>query len=72
MSGMVKVVYVVETRHRRPGTLKWGRWSDLLSTPVRGAAMNTRDGIASPQYLHGDKHPTEWQARVVPFDRRKR
>jgi len=70
MSGVVKVVYVVETRHRRRDTLKWSRWQHNSLTVDRDTALGSRE-----QYSSGPLSPVwgeEWQARVVPFDRRKR
>lgn len=67
---MVKVVYAVETRHRRRGTLRWSGWRHLSLTVDRAFALSAREQYSSSPIspMWGE----EWQARVVPFDRRKK
>ena len=67
---MVKVIFVVETRRRRPGQIRWQPWRlDIYE----GVSAGIRWARAHRGEL--EKYPPQgWevQARVVPFDRRKK
>lgn len=60
---MIRTLWVLEIRRRRPGNLKWGRWA------YRTATSSRRRALLNVGILSGGGW--EIQTRAAPFDRRK-
>lgn len=68
---MIKMLFGVETRHRRPGRLRWQPWRinvyDNVTDCIKWARLKAKREQEGP-----GSAGWEFQARVVAFDRRKR
>jgi len=67
---MKKVLYAIEHRRRRHKRLRWGPWTHWLSISDRVAGLSQAGRLQTP--LGALTEAYEYQARLVPFDRRKR
>jgi hypothetical protein len=73
---MIVTLFVLEFRHRRPGKnkngvrLRWSPWR-IHETYQKAAAARTDAKHIRTSGRHG-LWELEYQARVVPFDRRRR